>query len=72
MDVAILAPEQIDPTLRLPKRRRVLLLCSYCDDEDHRSGKCTDLKPCPECLQMCNVVEAEVALENVICQFDQQ
>ena len=32
--------------------RRVLLLCSYCGEDD---ANCTDEAPCVECLKMCNV-----------------
>ena len=33
---------------------RVLLLASYCDDDD---PACTDDLPCLDCLKMCNLVE---------------
>jgi hypothetical protein len=37
------------------KPRRVLLLCSYCDDD---SPDCSNELPCPECLLMCNIAIA--------------
>ncbi len=33
---------------------KVLLLATYCGDEDE---PCSDGLPCEECLKMCNVVE---------------
>jgi hypothetical protein len=36
-----------------PKEYDVLLLASYCGDDD---PNCSDAKPCPECLSMCNVL----------------
>ena len=33
------------------KPREFLLLASYCGD----SKECTDRRPCPACLDMCNV-----------------
>ena len=37
--------------------RRVLLLCSYCGDDN---PECSNDFPCPECLQMNNVAEVDV------------
>lgn len=34
--------------------RRVLLLASYCGDDD---PACTDSVPCRDCLEMCNIVD---------------
>jgi hypothetical protein len=36
---------------------KALLLCSYCGP-DNKDG-CTDENPCPDCLQMDNVVEID-------------
>lgn len=36
--------------------RRVLLLCSYCGEDN---PECSDDSPCVECLQMCNVAEVD-------------
>ena len=38
------------------QRRRVLLLCSYCGDD---TPGCTNTTPCADCLQMCNIVDAD-------------
>lgn len=37
-------------------RREVLLLASYCGDEN---PDCSDKVPCPDCLAMCNVYEVD-------------
>lgn len=52
-----------------PRMRRVLLLASYCELED---TNCTEKKPCPDCLQMCNVAFAMVGVQDVVGQFNQQ
>ena len=36
----------------------VLLLCSYCGDDD---PDCTNEVPCEECLKMCNIALVPVA-----------
>ena len=48
----------------------VLLLTSYCGD---KNSNCTNIKPCDECLKMCNIAFIEksaISLDNVICGFD--
>ena len=50
--------------------RPVLLLASYCGDEE---SNCTDTKPCNECLKMCNIAFIEndtIELDKVVCGFD--
>lgn len=61
------APEQWDPSLLGSKVRKVLLLTSYCEDDDNPT--CTDEFPCVECLQMCNVVLVEISMEHVVGSF---
>ncbi len=36
--------------------RKVLLLASYCGDDD---PSCTDDLPCLECLKMCNIADQQ-------------
>tara|TARA_R110000868_G_scaffold253016_3_gene509739 strand:+ start:472 stop:900 length:429 start_codon:yes stop_codon:yes gene_type:complete len=55
-------PEVIDPDLLKPKRRRVLLLASYCGSDN---SKCSDEFPCNDCLKMCNVAEVVVCIDEV-------
>lgn len=38
------------------RRMRVLLLASYCGDDDPR---CTDSVPCRDCLGMCNIIDMQ-------------
>lgn len=50
--------------------RPVLLLASYCSDDN---PKCTDTKPCDECLKMCNIAFVEdkaIDINKVVCGFD--
>lgn len=58
-------PEILQPDLLMPKLRRVLLLASYCGN----NNDCSNHQPCNECLSMCNVAEVMVSLDNVIGQF---
>lgn len=37
-------------------KRRVLLITSYCGEED---TNCTNEAPCINCLKMCNIVDME-------------
>lgn len=59
--------EAADSGLLQPRLvRRVLLLCSYCGDDN---TECSDDFPCPECLQMNNVAEVDadaIQIERVI------
>lgn len=61
-----LPPEAFDPERLKPKKRRVLLLASYCDEDD---PNCSEEFPCPECLQICNVAEVDVGLDDVLGGF---
>jgi hypothetical protein len=48
----------------------VLLLASYCGDDN---SNCTDAKPCDECLKMCNIAfidNKSIDINNVICGFN--
>jgi hypothetical protein len=54
--------------VKLERPRKVLLLASYCGDDD---PTCTDDRPCVECLQMCNVFEV-TELGQCVGQFDLQ
>jgi len=50
--------------------RPVLLLASYCGDDN---PNCTDTKPCDECLKMCNIAFIEdkaIDINKVVCGFD--
>nr|BDD47652.1 hypothetical protein 1 [bacterium] len=50
--------------------RPVLLLASYCGDDN---PNCTDTKPCDECLKMCNIAFVEdkaIDINKVVCGFD--
>lgn len=47
---------------------KVLVLASYCGAEDDNG--CTDVNPCRDCLEMCNVFEADLSKANFITQFD--
>lgn len=47
---------------------KVLVLASYCGAED--DNDCTDINPCPECLEMCNVFEADLSKAEYIAQFE--
>lgn len=52
------------------KNHKVLLLASYCGDRD---SKCTDSKPCIDCLAMCNcftVSDEAINTENYIGTLD--
>lgn len=42
-----------------PRTRRVLLLASYCGDDD---PNCTESVPCRDCLGMCNIVDMRGAI----------
>lgn len=45
----------------------VLLLTSYCDNND----ECTDFLPCEECLEMCNIaIVKRENIEKVICGYN--
>lgn len=46
---------------------KVVLLASYCGAEDGNS--CTDINPCQECLDMCNVFEVDLSKADFIAQF---
>lgn len=43
---------------------KVLVLASYCGAEDENG--CTDTNPCRECLEMCNVFEADLSKSDYI------
>ena len=60
-------PEVFNPGLLLPRKRRVLILASYCGGDD---PNCTEQTPCNECLRMCNVAEVVVGLDDIIGQFE--
>jgi hypothetical protein len=47
---------------------KVLVLASYCGAEDQNG--CTDINPCAECLEMCNVFEADLTKADFIAQLD--
>ena len=50
--------------------RPVLLLASYCGDDN---PNCTDTQPCDECLKMCNIAFIEnkaIDINKVVCSFD--
>lgn len=49
------------------KKIKVLLLASYCVEED---TNCTEELPCIECLKMCNVAEIEGKITKVLGGFD--
>lgn len=51
---------------------KVLVLASYCDGEDDNfePNGCTDINPCLDCLNMCNVFEADLSKAEYIAQFD--
>ena len=63
------APEQYNPFLLLPRKREVLVLASYCGDEN---PGCDDCCPCNECLRMCNIAEVEVGVEHVIRELGEE
>lgn len=63
-----LPPEAFNPNLLKPRKRRVLLLASYCGTDN---PECTENKPCVDCLQMCNTAEVVVSLDDIIGQFNQ-
>ena len=46
------------------EKHKCLILASYCDNEE-----CSDEFPCPDCLQMCNVVEVDIIDDNIIGDF---
>ena len=48
--------ERLSLTFLKTKVRRVLLLCSYCGDDE---AKCSDDFPCQECMGMDNVIEVD-------------
>mgnify|MGYP003545142240 CR=1 FL=1 len=48
------------------KNRFVLLITSYCID----NPKCSDFRPCLDCLQMCNVGILEDGKISAICGYD--
>ena len=60
-------PEIFNPELAKPRKRRVLLLASYCGEDD---AGCTEEKPCNECLRICNVAEVVVGVDDVVGQFE--
>lgn len=41
----------------MTERQTILLLASYCGDDD---PNCTDHLPCLECLKMCNIASAKI------------
>jgi hypothetical protein len=48
----------------------VLILASYCGDEN---PNCTDIKPCDECLKMCNIAFIErkaIDINKVVCSLN--
>jgi hypothetical protein len=50
--------------------RPVLLLTSYCGDDN---SKCTEANPCEDCLKMCNIAfidKDDIKSENVVCGYD--
>jgi hypothetical protein len=50
--------------------RPVLLLASYCGEDN---PNCTNIKPCDECLKMCNIAFVEdksIDINKVVCGFD--
>ena len=49
------------------KNERVLLLASYCGDENENN--CSENFPCDDCLQMCNVAVVKGDID-VIGGFD--
>jgi hypothetical protein len=61
------APEQYDPELLEPSKRKVLVLASYCGDDNE---KCSDDIPCVDCLLMSNVAEVKVGVEHIVGCFD--
>lgn len=61
-------PEAFDPSLLKPRKRLVLLLASYCGEDN---PECTESKPCIDCLQMCNTAEVIVGLDDIVGQFNQ-
>jgi hypothetical protein len=60
-------PEAFNPDLLKPRKRRVLLLASYCETDD---PDCSEERPCNECLRMCNVAEVVVGLDDITGQFE--
>lgn len=65
-DLLFTPPEVLNPDLHKPHQRRVLLLSSYCCDDE---SDCSDETPCDDCLRMCNVAEVMVGLDDVIGEF---
>ena len=59
-------PEVLDPDLSKPRKRRVLLIASYCGEDN---PDCTEDRPCNDCLRMCNVAEVVVGLDDIVGQF---
>lgn len=50
--------------------RPVLLLTSYCGDDN---SKCTEANPCEDCLKMCNIAFIDkdaIKSENVVCGYE--
>lgn len=45
---------------KMDKPTKVLLLASYCGDGDKNDPPCSEWRPCPDCLQQCNVAFADV------------
>lgn len=46
---------------------KVLVLASYCGSENK---KCSDINPCRECLEACNVFETDLSKADFIAQFE--
>lgn len=60
-------PEAFNPDLLKPRKRRVLLIASYCVEDN---PECTDDRPCSDCLRMCNVAEVVVGRDDIVGQFE--
>ena len=60
-------PEWFDSDLLKPKKKRVLILASYCGDDN---SNCSQETPCNECLRMCNVADVVVGLDDILGTFN--
>ncbi len=60
-------PEVFNPDLLQPRKRRVLIITSYCGDDN---PECTEDRPCNDCLRMCNVAVVVVGQDAIIGSFE--
>lgn len=66
-DIIYASPEVLNPELMKPHKVRVLILASYCGDDN---SECSEHHPCNDCLRLCNVAEVVVGCDDIIGQFE--